>query len=482
MNLWKQSACWIIAAGAATFCAVPLGAQQEDEQKPKPAARVLLPLPDLSGDQEDDSANQDRGPQSVQPDNGPLTGVQAPTLGSPVMLHSYWVPGIQYSNTAGSSPLSQPASSGWASTHYAAGNLSLFEEWRSSSVKVNYSGGRYFSTDSAQDDGQFHQLGLEYQINERRWQLLFIEQFSYLPQSSFGFGAATGLSFPGIGGALGTPISGLQGQYVPSQSNFASAGPRYTSSTAAQLNYQISARSSITFAGVYGILRFVEPGNIESNDPTWTAGYNYALSHKDTIGISYRFSIYQYLGLPQALGDHLAQLNYGRKITGRMALQLAAGPDVTFYRIPMANKSQRNSVSGNATVTYAFKLGGVSLNYSHGVNGGGGLLAGSSADQAGVSANRQLSRTWQGTLNFSYAKNAELSNLNGVSSLGYNSWYAGAALNRPLGRDADFSIGYQAQHQSSSLSSCTGPSCSTSYLVHQITLSFQWHTRPFVLR
>jgi len=482
MSLWKQSTCWIIAAGAAAFCAVPLRAQQGDQQKPKPAARVLMPLPDLSGDQEGDSANQDQGPQYLQPDNGPLTGVQAPTLGFPVMRHSYWVPGIQYSDMVRSSPLSQPANSGWTSTHYAAGNLSLFEEWRSSLLKVNYSGGKYFSTDSVQGDGQFQQLGLEYHINERRWQLLFIEQFSYLPESSFGFGASTGLSFPGIGGTLGTPIPGLQGGYVPSQSNFASTGNRYSSSSAAQLNYQISARSSITFAGVYGILRFVEPGNIESNSPTWTAGYNYAVSQKDTIGISYRFSIYQYLGLPQALGDHWAQLNYGRKITGRMALQLAAGPDVTFYRIPIANKSQRNSVSGNATITYAFKRGGVSLNYSHGVSGGGGVLAGSSADQAGVSANRQLSRTWQGNLNFSYAKNAELSNLSGVSSPGYNSWYAGAGLNRPLGREADFSIGYQAQNQSSSLSSCTGPSCSTSYLVHQITLSFQWHARPFVLR
>lgn len=471
MNIWKQSACWIIAAAA---CATPLRAQQENEQKPQPAARAPLPLPDLNGAQQNDS-DQDQG-QNLQPDNGPLTGVQAPTLGSPEMRHSYWTPGLQYSNTIRSSSINPSANADWVSTNYVAGVLSLFQEWRSSLLTVNYSGGGYFSNDSAQNNGQFQQLALAYDIEARRWQLLFMEQFAYLPESSFGFGASTGLSYPGIGGLLGSPVPGLQGAYVPNQSNFASFGPRYSSSSVVQLTYKVSARTSFTFAGVYGFLRFVDPGNIESNNPAFNAGYNYALSQKDTFGISYRFTAYQFLGLPQALGDHLAQLNYGRKITGRLALQLAAGPEITTYRVPISNASQRNSVSGNAILTYAFKRSSVSLNYSHGLNGGGGALAGSVADQGGISANRQLTRVWQGNLNFSYAKNAGLTNLSGLASPGYNSWYAGAGLNRPLGRETDFSIAYQAQNQDATVSS------SSSYLVHQITLSFQWHTRPFVLR
>lgn len=479
MNIWRQSACWIIAA-VASSCATPLRAQQENEQKPQPAARALLPLPDLNVDQQNDG-EQDQA-QNLQPDNGPLTGVQAPTLGSPKMRHSYWTPGFQYSNTIRSSPINPSANAGWVSTNYVAGVFSLFQDWRSSLLTVNYSGGGYFSRDSSQNNGQFQQLAFGYSIDARRWQLLFMEQFAYLPESSFGFGASTGLSYPGIGGPLGPPVPGLQGAYVPNQSNFASVGPRYNSSSAVQLTYEVSARTSITFAGVYGLLRFVNPGNIESNDPAFNAGYNYAVSRKDTIGVSDRFSVYQYLGIPQAIGDHNAQFNYGRKITGRMALQLAAGPEITTYRVPISNKSQRNSVSGNATLTYAFRRGGVSLNYSHGINGGGGVVAGSSGDQVGASAHRQLTRTWQGNLNFSYAQNAGLNNQSGVSSPTYNSWYAGGGLSSPLGRDADFSIAYQAQNQSASLSTCSGPGCITSYLVHQITLSFQWHTRPFVLR
>src|SRR6266702_3848100 len=52
-------------------------------------------------------------------------GDQSPTLGSPEIRHSYWVPGIQYSNVVGSSALNQATAAGWNSTSYLTGNVSL---------------------------------------------------------------------------------------------------------------------------------------------------------------------------------------------------------------------------------------------------------------------------------------------------------------------------------------------------------------------
>jgi hypothetical protein len=277
-------------------------------------------------------------------------------------------------------------------------------------------------------------------------------------------------------------VPGLQGGYAPNQSILASVGPRYNNTGTAQLTYQLSTRNSVTLAGVYGILRFIDPGNVESNTLNALAGYNHTLSGKESIGVSYRFSAYQYLGNPQALGDHVAQLVYGRKITGRIALQLAGGPDFTMFRISIAGMTRRLSGSGNAMLTYAFKRSNVSLNYSHGLSGGSGVLVGSSTDQFGVNASRQLSRIWQGNLNFSYAKNSALGNQSGLSSPAFDTWYAGAGLARPLRRATNFSIAYQAQNQKQNASSCSGTSCSTSYLVNQIILSFEWHTLPLVIR
>src|SRR5438874_3150407 len=76
------------------LCTLPLSAQQESGERPKPAARVLMPLPDLS----DDEQGLDQGSQTLQPDMGPVTGIQNPTIGTAKMRHSYSVPGIRYSN------------------------------------------------------------------------------------------------------------------------------------------------------------------------------------------------------------------------------------------------------------------------------------------------------------------------------------------------------------------------------------------------
>src|ERR1700676_2730121 len=93
----------------------------EESGKPKPAARVS---PLLIGGNQNPSGDQDSAP-TLQPDGRPLTGVRNPTLGSPEIRHSYWVPGFQYSNIVSSTALNQTIASGWNSTSYLTGNVSL---------------------------------------------------------------------------------------------------------------------------------------------------------------------------------------------------------------------------------------------------------------------------------------------------------------------------------------------------------------------
>ncbi len=201
----------------------------------------------------------------------------------------------------------------------------------------------------------------------------------------------------------------------------------------------------MTVSGSYGILRFVEAGNIDTDDTILSTGYNYALSRKDTIGMLYRFSGYRYVGNPQAINDHVAQLAYGRKITGRMALQLFAGPEVATFRVPFSGATHKISGSGGANLTYAFRRSNLSLSYNHGVGGGSGQFTGSTSDQAQSTINHQLSRFWQSNLNFGFARTTSL----GLSSASpasqtFDSWFAGGGLNRPLGRTANFTFGYTA--------------------------------------
>jgi len=466
------------ASVAALFLSASLTSAQEDNPSPKPAAREYsLLMEGLSGQ----DSNDDQGSTTnLNPDTRPLTGVQNPTLGTPGIRHSYWLPGFQYADTVRSSALNQATSSGWNTTSLVAGNLSVLEAWSRAQLAVNYSGGASFSSDSAQGNSHFHQLGLVQTFDWGRWQLHFLDQFSYLPEAQFGFGAGTALSIPGIGGPLAPPLPGLQGSYIPNQSIFTTFGPRYSNAFATQAAYTVSSRGSITAAGTYVILRFIEAGNIESNNADFSVGYNYVLTSADTLGVQYRFSAYRYIGNPQAIDDQIVQFMYGRKITGRIALQLYGGPDVATLRVPVNNSTNRVSESGGASLTYALNRGSMALTYDRGISGGSGVFAGANTNQLQYSLGHQLSREWAASLNLGYSRNGSV--VSTASSQAYNSWYVGGGLSRPFGRNANFTIGYNAQIQTSNQAVCAAGACSTNFTLQQITLGLQWRARPFVLR
>src|SRR5438445_414495 len=468
-----------LLASAALFLSASLLSAQEDNSKPRPAAREYPPV--IQGLGELDSNGDQGSTINLNPDTRPLTGVQNPTLGTPEIRHSYWLPGFQYANTVRSSARNQATALDWNTTSLVTGNLSVLETWSRAQLAVNYSGGASISSDSAQGNSQFQQLGLIEMFDWGRWQLHFLDQFSYLPETQFGFGAGTALSIPGVAGPLAPPLPGLQSSYVPNQSVFTTFGPRYSNAFATQVAYTVSPRGSITAAGTYGILRFVEAGNIESNNVNLNIGYDYVLTSADTLGVQYRFSSYRYLGNPQAINDQVVQFMYGHKISGRIALQLFGGPDVTTLRVPIDNSTNRVSGSGGASLTYALNRGSMALSYDHGISGGSGVFAGAITDQLQFSLARQLSREWAASLNVGYSRNGSV--VSPASSQIYNSWYLGGGLSRPFGRNADFTIGYTAQIQASNQAVCAAGTCSTNFTLHQITLGLRWHpSRPFVLR
>ena len=473
----------LLFLGASTTCAQDQQQdQQQDSSRPKPAARAY---PTVSSPDQDPNADQDSTP-SLQPDTLPLTGVQEPTLGVPEIGHSYWVPGVEYSNSVSSTALNQTTASGWNSTSFIAGTVSLIQAWRHSQLSVNYSGGDFFSTDSGQGNGYFHQFASTQAFKWRRWQVALIDQFSYLPEAAFGFGALTGIAAPGIGGSLGAVAPGLQSSYQPNQSIFTSLGTRYTNSFTAQTAYEISRRSSINVAGSYGFLRFLEAGSIGTDDVILSVGYNYSLSRNDTIGVLYRFTADRYPSNPQALNDHVVEAAFGRKITGRLALQVFGGPDITTFRVPIGSTSQPVGIARGATLSYAAgsnNRNNISLTYNHGVSSGSGVQTGSSTDLVELRLTHRFSQHWNGNFNFGYARNNDLGNLGASeNSQAFNSYYVGGQVSRPIGRSSNLSLGYTAQIQTSTQVVCASGRCDTSFAAHRIFFALSWHARPFVLR
>lgn len=443
--------------------------QQEENGKPKPAAHA--PLIDAN----EQEATTD--PNALTPDTSPLTGIQSPGLGSVEFRHSYWVPGVQVATTV----QSNGSGGNWFDTTYLAGNLSLNEAWAHSHLAVNYSGGGYFSTDN-QGNGNYQQLALVQSFDWRRWQLQFFDDFSYLPVSQFGFGGLSGIGTPGIGGSL-SPVSPLLGGvYLPNQTILAANGPRYSNTFAVQANFAVSPRASITLIGSYGLLRFTDPGNIDNDDVIGSIGYNYALTKRDTLGALYRFTAYHFTGLSQAIGDHAFNLAYGRKVTGRLGLSLFAGPEIVTFRVPIGTETQQTALSLGASLTYGFERGSVTLGYNHGTNGGSGILAGATGDNINANATRQITRVWSARANFGYGREHAFASV-GASVPSYNSYYLGAGLDRPIGRNSLLSFGYTAYIVNANQAGCGIIACTAgTYTQHQIAVGYQWHTRPFVIR
>jgi hypothetical protein len=462
-------------------------APQQDPSQPKPAAQSIPPI----GPTDQDPNADDGSTPALQPDTRPLTGVQESTLGAPELLHSYFVPGLVYSNSVSSTALNQTTGSDWNSTSFIAGNVTLVKEWRHSDLSVNYTGGGFFSTadtnasGNGSSDGYFHQFGLTQAFKWARWELLLLDEFSYLPEAAFGFGAGTGLGEPGVGGGLASGLPGLQTGYQPSQSIFTSVGNRYTNSATAQIAYTINRRSSINVSGSFGILRFVESGSIGTNDSIFSAGYNFAVSKRNTLGVIYRFMEDRYPGNPQAVNDQVVQAAFGRKITGRLALQLFGGPNITNLRVPVGNVTQQVNFAGGATLTYALDSARDTLlvSYNHGTSNGSGVQIGSTLDQVEASLSHRFSRSWVGSFNFGYARNRSLGNPDVVqNSQSFDSYYIGGNLSHPLGRTAKLSLGYSAQIQDSNLPLCPAGTCDTNSTSHRIFGNVSWHSRPFVLR
>jgi hypothetical protein len=464
---------------------VPAQDTQEPQQpvpvmKPKPAARGLSFINDPNATVENSETYSD-----WRADTGPATGMQVQSLGSPELAHSYWVGGFAYGSTIQSRPLGQQTTTngttGWYANNYVGGNASLVENWGHSQFAVSDSGGGFFSTNSEINNGWYQQLAAAYNLTFARTQIQLFDNFSYIPDSQFGFAGGTNLALPGIGGTLGPSIPGLGAAILPNQSIYAAVGPRYSNAFAAQTTYQFSRKSSMTLGGSYGLLDFTEPGNVDNYMVIGSAGYNFALNDTDSVGVLYRFSSYHYSGEPQALGNHVANFVYVKRMTRQLVLNLFGGPQITTYRVPIGSETVNIGASAGVTFKRLFERGNIGLNYYHGLSGGGGVLEGAFTDEVGLALDRQLTRTWSARCNFGYSRNSALGSLANTQTQLYNDFFVTGGVSRPFGRNVDFSAAYTARIEQANHATCNGLNCNTSYTQNMVSVSLQWHAGPLVL-
>jgi hypothetical protein len=427
-------------------------------------------------------------PSQVTPDTNTLAGVTPFTLGSLQRKGNVFDPAITVSQLGQTFPSSTGASNLTGET-IVGGSLNFDRIWSANRFTALYNGGENFNYGNSGASGpfgtstpnyQFHDLSVTQEADLARWRIVLKDIFAASPGAMF---TGQGIGGPGlssqISSLLGSSLSSFAGSTVPSQTINTGFAMRYANSILGQVGYSFSRRSTLTISGSYGLLHFTGPGYISSNLVTAQAGYDYLLDPSNSIAFLASYGKIDYTGTTSSTTDYVGALAYGRKITGRLAFQVSAGPQIIRSTGGALGNFQQIFASVNSSLSYARRRSGVSFSYMRGLSGGSGVLEGATSNTFSGSAHHQFTRFWSGAISGGYALNTSLAPA-GVAATQFNNWFAGANLGRQIGRHLQINFNYGAVMQDSP-ANCPVASCGVTGLQQTFGMTVNWHLLPVAL-
>src|SRR5215472_14360097 len=297
----------LTALSAVTRAQEPSGGQSSGDQSSQSSQG--------SSDQNSGAAPAATGmdTQTEITENPPVSGLDEPSFEPGFGARSYLAPRAQVDESVQSnSTASVNNQSGVGGITRVLGGASLQKLWKIHPLDVDYVGGGTWFHTNGQGWYQVHSMSATQRILWRTGQLAIRDQFSYLPQGSFGFGSFGGSA--GLGGGFGGGL-GLGGGAFGGGFTFGTNGnsPRIDNLGMVDVTQALSPRASLVVLGGYGILHFMNspPGVINTQQTMAQVGYNYSLTRADQIAVSYGF---QELHFPTAnAGDaniNLLQVYY----------------------------------------------------------------------------------------------------------------------------------------------------------------------------
>ena len=463
---------------AAVLCVSLARAQQPPAASPSTDSGVpAQPLPPLqaNGDTNQSSlgANSSSASGPAQPDTHVLSGAETLGLGSLRRLKGIFDPALQFSEF-GETGI---AAGKTLSVTSLGGSLDAERHWRRSDLTVNYRGGDTFYQPSLYGipNLPYHNATISQRIFVGRWTLLLRDDVLYSWGSSFG-----GL-FAGGATALGEnrSLSAIQPSLTSSGTIQTALARQIYTTALSEADYAFTRRTTLTFVGSYGLQHFLDSGYIDSQNATGRVGYNYALSGKNSLALTYDHNLTTFTGVSGRLETDSVQAAFGRKITGRWAFQLAAGPQFLHFHHFGLNNTKQSSWSAFSSLSYEGRRTTYSLSYSRGVTAGSGVFFGSRTETVTATARRELTKLWSASVYGGYASNHSLVPI-AVFASNFDNWFAGTRLNRPIGRQFSFGLSYEFEQQSSGVGICPVLSCGLPSSFSQYGLTLEWH--PLLVR
>jgi len=454
--------------------------QQTPGQPQQPPDQNGGPIPAYRSPLASEAGTDDTDTQGA-PDTRPLSGAQDL---SPMLLptRSYWQPQFNVYGTLDSNAGEVGGGSAWTGGAAVSGRVDIHRISGISDLRLSYTGGGTFSSASDVGNGIVQTLGIGDKFTFHRAVLSFLDQFDYLPGSSFGFG--------GLGGLAGTgSTSGLGSEFGQGETILTGTGQTLENSFVTEFDILLTSRTSLTLVGGYGVLHYFSSDLLNSTDPHGRIGYNYLLTRKDTIALLYTYSGYNYSNSDQSFTTHTAEFSYGRVITGKLSFQIAAGPQYIISTFPITVSGVAGPVTSvtqlnwsmNTALTWTAKRDALTVAYYRGANNGSGVLAGSIGDTVNATFTRQNSRTFSSGIGGGFARNSGvLEGATSFTSQTYDNWYATASLSHPVGRTLGLTVSYSMQYQVPHTAVCTVPPCGVSTITNLIAVGVGWHDRPLL--
>jgi len=363
-----------------------------------------------------------------------------PSLGAPQLGGTF-----NYSLGASETVLvGSNGNNGTTSSTNLIGTASLITASERHPTSLLYSGGYLFSNTSGQPSGTFQNLGISQVFMTRKWTLVASDFVSYLPSSpTTGFSGVAGV------GDIGTiPVNPIGSQSVLSYYS-----RRVMNTVSGSAEYRFTGSTSIEASGLYTIQRFIGSIGIDNSQASATVGVQHRLDARNSVGVNYVFSRFNYGTSPLfsqpnlSFNSHGVNATFERALNRRFSMNLSAGPQWTNSSSSDRSFPSRLNVSIGTAVNYRGERTQANLGYYRGVNAGSGVLLGASTDNVGIAVQRQLDRNWSGSVSGNYAHTSGLL-VSAVPQPSTDSFYGGLQLSRRLGRNFSTYLSYTALTQS----------------------------------
>lgn len=438
-------------------------------------------------------------------ENPPLSGLDLPSLephGAPV---SYLQPGVTVSESADSNVgNSLGGSPSFTSVTRGLASLTLKRLWSNYDLGLEYMGGAGYYTQAGEGAKSLQQMDFQQKVMWKRGQFAVRDSFSYLPEGNFG--AAYGsMGSEGVGSIGSTPFGALLGGSL-----YGTLGltPRIVNLSLADVSEYLTPKSSVTALGGYAFTHFY------GDDPTTgtqfigvsqvsaQGAYNRLLSAHTQVAIMYAYQGFDFNVSNSAFHTHVIQLMYGHRISGRMDLLVAAGPQFTqlamgctvldaLVGVPECSLNQngapvgsipdnRIGVAGQFRLRYRFPKTMFELSFDRYETSGSGLFAGAQSNIGRLTVSRPLSRVWNAFADMGVASNSRLQDVSGgVDANKYIYGFVGGGLHRAFGRTLNGFMSYQFNEIAFDHSFCgTQTACNRIGNRQVITFGLDWIPRP----